>query len=179
METSVLREIALGDLAVDPLSLFDKRWFLLTAGDFSTGQYNTMTISWGSLGTVWNKPFAQVFCRPQRHTFSFLETFPTFTLSMFRPACRSALQFLGSKSGRESNKIVESGLTPVAALRVDAPTFAEAELVFECRKVHAQRIDPRGFKDVAIDSNYPTTDYHFMFFGEVVVVRGTAAYIRQ
>jgi len=179
MEKPVLHDLSIGSLALDPMALFDKRWFLLTAGDFAAGRYNTMTVSWGSLGTVWNKPFAQVFCRPQRHTFRFLEAFPTFTLSMFRPACRGALQLLGSKSGRDGNKIQESGLTPVAAKQVAAPTFAEAELVFECRKLHAQFLDPRGFRDPSVASNYPTRDYHCVYFGEIVAVRGIAAYARE
>lgn len=179
MDKSVLHDLAIGSLTLDPLALFDKRWFLLTSGDFATGQYNTMTVSWGSLGTVWNKPFAQVFCRPQRHTYRFMETFPTFTLTTFRPACRSALQFLGSNSGRDSNKIVESGLTPVAAKHVAAPTFAEAELVFECSKLYSQFFDPKGFQNVAVASNYPTQDYHCVYYGEIVAVRGVASYAKE
>lgn len=176
MEKPVLHDLNPGSLRIDPMALFDKQWFLLTSGDFATGRYNTMTVSWGSLGTVWNKPFAQVFCRPQRHTYRFLESFPTFTLSAFRPACRNALQLLGSKSGKDGNKILESRLTPVAARTVAAPTFAEAELVFECRKTHAQFLDPTGFQDMAIESNYPTRDYHCVYFGEILAVRGIAAY---
>lgn len=179
MTTPILHDLPLGSLKLDPLTLFDSSWFLLTSGDFSTGRYNTMTVSWGSLGTVWNKPFAQVFCRPQRYTYRFMETFPTFTLSRFRPACRSALQVLGSKSGRDGNKVAESGLTPTASKVVAAPTFAEAELVFECRKLHAQFLDPQGFQDPSVASNYPGQDYHCAYFGEIVAVRGIAAYAAE
>ncbi len=179
MDKPVLHDLEIGSLRFDPLALFDKKWFLLTVGDFASGRYNTMTVSWGSLGTVWNKPFVQVFCRPQRYTYRFLETFPTFTLSTFRPACHSALQLLGSKSGKACNKIAESGLTPVAAKTVAAPTFAEAELVFECQKLHAQFLDPKGFQDPSVESNYPTKDYHCVYFGEIVAVRGVASYAAE
>jgi len=64
----------------------------------------------------------------------------------------------------------------VAAKTVAAPTFAEAELVFECRKTHAQFLDPKSFQDPAIESNYPTRDYHCVYFGEILAVRGIAAY---
>jgi len=179
MDKPVLHDLEPGALRLDPMAVFDKHWFLLTSGDFKAGRYNTMTVSWGSLGTVWNKPFAQVFCRPQRHTARFLATFPTFTLSAFRPACRNALQMLGTQSGRDGNKIAASGLAPVAASRVAAPTFAEAELVFECRKLYAQVIDPKGFQDPAVESNYPSKDYHCVYFGEILAARGVAAYAER
>ena len=51
-----LEPIKLSDLNLNILHQFDKRWFLLTCGDFDANKYNTMTISWGSLGTVWDKP---------------------------------------------------------------------------------------------------------------------------
>ncbi len=45
-------------------SQFDKKWALLTAGDESS--FNTMTISWGGLGTIWGKPVATVYVRTSR-----------------------------------------------------------------------------------------------------------------
>lgn len=40
---------------------FDKKWALLTAGKIDN--FNSMTISWGGLGTLWNKPVATVYVR--------------------------------------------------------------------------------------------------------------------
>ena len=40
------------EFTTDVLSVFDKKWALLTAGD--KDKFNTMTISWGGLGTLWN-----------------------------------------------------------------------------------------------------------------------------
>ena len=164
-------------LKVRIYDLFTNQWLLLTAGDFKSGRYNTMTIAWGSIGTIWNKPFVQVVVRPQRHTRKFLEAFDSFTLCAFRPAYRSALQLLGSKSGRDGNKIAESGLTPAAATVVGAPVFAEADLAIECRKSYWQDMDPKGFVGSAIAANYPTKDYHRIYFGEIVAVTGTGEYI--
>ena len=39
------------ELTTDIFSLFDKKWALLTAG--SKESFNSMTVSWGSLGTLW------------------------------------------------------------------------------------------------------------------------------
>lgn len=168
---------------VDPASLrvkihelFANQWLLLAAGDFTLGRYNAMTIAWGSIGTMWNKPFVQVVVRPQRFTRGLMDEFPTFTVSAFRPACRNALQILGSKSGRDGNKLAESGLTPVAASAVGAPAFAEAELVIECRKVYWQDMDPQGFASAAVAANYPARDYHRIYFGEIAAIQATDEY---
>jgi flavin reductase (DIM6/NTAB) family NADH-FMN oxidoreductase RutF len=156
--------------------LWDAQWFLLTAGDFATRAFNTMTVSWGSLGTIWNRPFAQVVVRPGRHTFGFIERHPTFTLCAFPDQCRDALSLLGTKSGRDGDKIAEAGLTPQAATVVAAPVFAEAELAIECRKIYSDDFDPARFLDPAIDDNYPRKDYHRIYYGEIVAVTGTAQY---
>jgi flavin reductase (DIM6/NTAB) family NADH-FMN oxidoreductase RutF len=156
--------------------LFDEQWLLLTAGDFAQGAFNTMTISWGSLGIIWGRPFVQVVVRPTRYTHEFMERFGTFTVAAFPERCRRALNILGTKSGRAGDKIAEAGLTPVASAQVAAPGFAEAELVIECRKMYHSAFDPRHFLDPAIGSNYPKKDYHTVYFGEIVMIRGEAKY---
>ncbi|MBM3152112.1 MAG: flavin reductase family protein [Chloroflexi bacterium] len=158
-----------------PFHLFDQTWLLLTCGDFSAHDFNTMTISWGSLGAMWNRPFAQVVVRPTRHTYQFMERYETFTLAAFPEACRPALQLLGSKSGREGDKIAEAGLTPVAARHVPAPAFAEAELVIECRKIYWDDFDPARFLDPAINRLY-RDDYHRIYYGEILAVSGVETY---
>lgn len=153
--------------------LFDKQWMLLTGGEYNSGQYNTMTISWGSIGYIWSRPLIHVIVRPQRYTFEFMERYDTFTVCAFPAQYHKALSVLGVKSGRDGNKIAEVGLTPIAASCVQAPAFAEAELIFECRKVYSQDFDPDRFIDPAIDQNYPTRDYHRMYYGEIVAIQGT------
>ena len=80
------------------------QWLLLTAGDFQQGHFNTMTVGWGSFGTMWSKPFAQVVVRPTRYTFEFMNTYDTFTLCGFPEQYKKALTLLGSKSGRDGDK---------------------------------------------------------------------------
>lgn len=162
--------IGIEQLALHTFSAFDKGWFLLAAGDFDAGLYNVMTVSWGSLGTIWNKPFAQVAVRPTRHTFGFIERFDTFTLCAFPETCREALLLLGSRSGRDGDKVSQAGITPVRSSAVAAPSFAEADLVIECRKIYAQDLDPRGFLSTEIEPHYPEKDYHRLYFGEVLSV---------
>lgn len=175
-ETPVRHPISFASLKVQIHDLFANQWLLLTAGELADGRFNSMTVAWGSIGTMWNKPFVQVVVRPQRYTQTFLEQSGSFTLCAFRPANRHALQLLGTKSGRDGNKIAESGLTPVAATAVPAPVFAEAELAIECRKSYWQDMDPRGFVHPSLAANYPAKDYHRIYFGEIVALTGTSAY---
>jgi len=86
---------------------------------------------------------------------------------------------MGSKSGRDGDKIAEAGLTPIASSVVAAPAFDEAELIIECRKVYRQIMDPAGFLDAEIDTNYPAKDYHTIYFGEIVAVQGTEWFARS
>ncbi len=159
--------------------LWDKQWFLLTSGDFAAGHYNTMTVSWGSLGVMWNRPFVQVVVRPTRYTYEFMERYDTFTLCAFSDKYRDTLNLLGSRSGRKVNKIAQSGLTPIASTQVAAPGFAEAELIIECKKIYWGDFDPTHFIDPAIEANYSKRDYHRMYFGQVMVVYAESTYERS
>jgi len=154
--------------------LWAEQWLLLTSGDFAQRRYNGMTVAWGSFGTMWGKPFAQVVVRPSRYTFEFMESYDTFTLCAFPDDHRKALQLLGSKSGRDGDKIGESGLTPTASTVVAAPCYAEAELAIECRKIYWQEMDASHFLDPTIDRNYPQQDYHRIYFAEIVAVTGAS-----
>ncbi len=170
------KPIAFENLRVRPHHLWASQWLVLTAGDFAGGKYNAMTVGWGSLGTMWGRPFAQVVVRPGRHTRAFLDACDSFTLCAFPPHCRAAVQLLGTKSGRDGDKIAASGLTPVASSLVAAPAFAEAELAIECRKIYWQDMEPANFLDAEIGRNYPAGDYHRIYFGEIVAVTGTKAF---
>ena len=171
-----LKQIAPDRLAVSPHRLFNNQWLLLAAGDLSIGRWNAMTISWGSLGTMWGLPFAQVVVRPQRYTHEFMEKFDSFTLCVFPRASRAALEVMGSRSGRQGCKAQAAGLTPVAAAQVAAPAFAEAELILECRKLFMQSMTPAALLDERARRCYPQADYHDMYFGEIVNIRGIPAY---
>jgi len=171
-----LAPISFDELLVRSHYLWNKQRLLLTAGDFAAGRFNTMTVGWGSLGTMWGRPFAQVVVRPVRYTFQFTEQYDTFTLCVLPAHLQPAWQLLGTKSGRDGDKIAESGLTPVASTRVAAPSFAEAELVIECRKIYWDDIVPEHFLDPAIDQHYPNKDYHRVYFGEILAIHGHEQY---
>ena len=156
--------------SVKPFHLWDVQWLLLSAGDFHTGQYNAMTVGWGSIGYIWRRPFIQVVVRPVRYTYRFMEENETFTVCAFPEQYHAALQLLGRRSGRDGDKINASGLTPIASTLVPAPSYSQASLVFECRKIYWADIDPSHFLDPGIDQNYPNKDYHRAYFGEILAI---------
>ena len=171
----LLQEIPIRKLKISPFNLWDKDWFLLTSGDFSKKSYNAMTVAWGSIGNMWNLPIAMVVVRPTRHTFGFINTYPTFSLCGFPKEYRKALNLLGTKSGRDGDKISESGLTLTASEKIEAPIYKEADLSIECRKIYFHDFNPSQFLDERIEKHYSLKDYHRMIFGEIIMVRGNAA----
>ncbi len=158
-------------------NLWNNQWFVLTSGDYKTGHFNSMTVAWGSLGTMWSMPFAQVVVRPSRYTYEFMEKYATFTLCTFPKANRKQVQLLGSVSGRKMDKIKQSGLTPCAASVVAAPVFAEAELRIECRKMYWSDLEPQHFLKAGIATNYSDGDIHRVYFGEIVAINGEEKYL--
>lgn len=171
------KEISLDDFIAQPYNLFSQKWFLLTSGDFKSRHYNTMTIEWGSIGKVWGIPLVQVFVRPSRYTFEFLQKYDSFTLSCLPEEYRKALLLLGSKSGRDGDKIAEAGLTPIPASRVNSPVFAEAELTIECQKMYWDDVVPEQMSDEEAISRFANIpDPHRIYFGRILSIQGTNQY---
>jgi flavin reductase (DIM6/NTAB) family NADH-FMN oxidoreductase RutF len=140
-------------------------WMLVTAG--TPASFNTMTASWGAFGELWNKKICICFVRPTRYTYEFLERESLFTLSFFAEEYREALQYCGTVSGRDADKMKATGLTPVPSSQ-GSVHFAEARLVFECRKIYISDLDPAHFLAPEIEAEYPLKDYHRMYVGEII-----------
>ena len=138
-------EISPREIKENPIDLFDQKWALVTAG--VPGEVNTMTISWGSLGELWNKPVVTVYVSSSRYTHEFMERNGHFTVAFFPEECRSALEYLGSHSGRDGDKIAASGLT-LEWLESGLPSFKEADMIIECKKIYGAPFSPEGFGDV-------------------------------
>lgn len=143
-------------------------------GAFLTTKYgddvNTMTISWASLGTIWNKPVMIVAVRYSRHTYKLIDKSNQFTVSVPEfGQMKKELSFCGSKSGRDFNKFEECQLELKAAYDVDTPVISGCKFHFECRTVYKQAMEPGlvddGIKKTFYDSN---DNYHVIYYGEIV-----------
>ena len=160
-----MREIPVSELLLNPIDKIGKEWMLCTAG--GEGNYNTMTCSWGHLGNLWNLPTAICYVRPQRYTREFIDREERYTLCFFPEQYKKALGYLGTKSGRDEDKVAAVGLTPVFG--EDFTYFAEASLVLVCRKLYQAPLKEEFFLDPAVvDSSYPNRDFHDMYVGEIL-----------
>ncbi len=164
---SDFKKITAEELTANPFKLIGKDWMLITAGDKE--KFNTMTASWGGVGIMWGKPVATAYIRPQRYTFEFIENGDYYTQSFFDEEYRDALKFCGSKSGRDYDKVKETGLTPVVDDETGAVYFKEAKVVFICKKMYAQFLNEESALTEEVTKWY-NGDYHKMYMSEIVSV---------
>ena len=151
--------------------MFSNQWGLVTAGNSSF--YNTCTIAWGSLGTIWGgpgqgRPIVTVYVNPDRYTYDFLKESDIFTVEFFPPEYRKALGYLGSHSGRDGDKVAAAGLTPKELH--GGVTFQEANLTFVCRKLYQGPFQREGLADEINHGIYEDWNPHWMFLGEIIEV---------
>ena len=154
-------------LEFNPFTKIGKEWALVTTN--ADTKDNTMTISWGGAGIMWGKPVAFTFIRPQRYTFEFIENNGYYTMSFFDEKYRDALKLCGSKSGRDIDKVAETGLTP-AFTEDGIPYFAEAKLVLVCKKMYAQFLNAESIVDNDAVDKWYDNDFHKMYISEIVEV---------
>lgn len=165
---SRFKEISPEEVTENPFKLIGSDWMLVTSG--TKTKFNTMTASWGGVGIMWNKPVAFTFIRPQRYTYEFIENEEYFSLSFFTEDFKQALKLCGSKSGRDTDKVAATGLTP--QFDGSVPYFAEAKMVFICRKMYNQFLNDESVFDAAVKNCYneEKTDYHKMYVSEICKV---------
>ena len=148
-------------------SKIGNEWMLVTAGD--KDKFNTMTASWGGVGVLWNTDVAFTFIRDSRYTLEFVDNNDFFTLSFFGGNYMKELTFCGRNSGRNTDKLKETGLIPV--FDAEAPYFEQAETVLVCKKLYKQKMNAESFIDKSlVEKNYSDNDWHEFFVGEIVKV---------
>jgi flavin reductase (DIM6/NTAB) family NADH-FMN oxidoreductase RutF len=160
-------KINVADLTENPIKMIRDRWPLLGAGDIEN--HNFMTVNWGMIGEIWKKDSITAYVRHSRHTFKYMEENDYFILSVLKAGHEKALSIAGSKSGRDIDKVIETGLTPVEVEH--GVTFEEAEYVFVLKKLYALDMPLENFvtkEIVAVD--YPTGDLHRMYIGSIEAV---------
>lgn len=156
------------EFSEETFKLIGEDWMLITAGDIKN--FNTMTANWGGFGVLWHKNICCIFVKPQRYTYKFIENNDYFTLGFFSKEFRKVLEFCGTKSGRDFDKVKETKLTPVQG---DFGTvyFDEAKIVITVKKIYFQDLNPENFISSIIGENYKNNDYHRMYIGEIVDIR--------
>lgn len=159
-----MKQIEINEFSENPFKLIGSDWMLITAkkGD----KTNMMTASWGGVGILWNKPVATIYVRPQRYTKEFIDNEEYFSLCVLPEEYRQILNYCGTKSGRDEDKILASKLTVVESEK--APIFKESRLVLICKKLYAQDLTEESFIDKSlVEKNYQAKDFHTMYIAEI------------
>ena len=159
-----MKQIEINEFSENPFKLIGSDWMLITAkkGD----KTNMMTASWGGVGILWNKPVATIYVRPQRYTKEFIDNEEYFSLCVLPEKYRQILNYCGTKSGRDEDKIAETKLTIDESEK--APIFKESRLVLICKKLYAQDLTEQSFIDKSlVEKNYKAKDFHTMYIAEI------------
>lgn len=131
---------------------------------------NSMTIGWGTLGIIWEKPIFVAYVRQQRYTCEMLDKCQEFTINVpvgdFR---RKILGICGCKSGRDMDKIAEADLTLVEPEVISVPGIKELPLTMECRVLYRQEQESDQLGD-EITRKFYTIEKgdHICYYGEIV-----------
>lgn len=162
----IIKDIAFNDRLKEVMEQLGKGAFLtVKAGE----EVNTMTIGWGMVGLIWNKPIFQILVRESRHTYDLLERSQDFTVSLpIGKNMKEALAFCGSTTGKNINKLEQSLVTTKNSKKVNTPIIGECNLHFECRILAKHKlVEDQIGTDLGI-MFYDNADYHTMYYGEIV-----------
>lgn len=160
------KQIAPENIPGNIIKMLSNDWMLITAGK---EDFNMMTASWGGLGYLYNKPVAFCFIAPTRHTYQLMEKGDTYTLTFYTETYRDALQFCGSHSGKDTDKVKATGLSPVMTPS-GSRAFSEAWMIIECRKLISQSITPEAIFNEKLKEEWTGKQLHKMYIGEIINV---------
>lgn len=143
------------------------------------GQVNTMTIGWGKIGIEWGKPIFIAYVRESRYTKTMLEQSGEFTVNIpMGEVDKKILGYCGTKSGRNTDKIADMGLTLEEGESITVPGIKELPLTLECKVIYKQKQDLSAIPEEILARYYPqdvdgsapgsNRDYHIAYYGEIV-----------
>ncbi len=144
-----------------------KGWALVSAK--SNKGYNTLTASWFMFGKIWEWASVSVYVKPARYTYEFINDSNYFTVSYFTNEYIKTLGLLGSKSGRDGDKIKESGLNVIE--EENFISFEEASITFICEKIYYNDLDVANMPKDVVTHYYDNELPHRMYIGKIIEVR--------
>ncbi|MDE6717947.1 MAG: flavin reductase family protein [Muribaculaceae bacterium] len=122
-------------------------------------EWNPITVAW--LGTICTNPaMCYISVRPERHSYPILKRCMEFTINLTTASMARATDWCGVRSGKDYDKWMESGLTPIPGEMVASPTIEQSPLSIECRVKSMMSLGS-----------------HDMFIADVLNVRADARYI--
>jgi flavin reductase (DIM6/NTAB) family NADH-FMN oxidoreductase RutF len=113
---------------------------------------NIMTAAWASICCS-SPPAVSVSLRKATYTYQSLIDAKAFTVNIPSIRYLKEVDYIGTVSGKDTNKFKLTGLTPMDSDKVNAPYVNEFPLIIECELIHHHEIG-----------------LHTQFIGEIVDV---------
>lgn len=103
---------------------------LVSCGDEQSP--NVLTVAWtGILNT--QPPVTYISLRPERFSYPIIKESGEFVINLPTEELVRAVDYCGVKSGRNTDKLAQTGLTVTKGVAVSAPMINECPLSLECR----------------------------------------------
>lgn len=117
---------------------------LVTCG--SVDNPNILTIAWtGILNT--RPPVTYISIRPERYSYDIIKKNGEFVINLATEKLVRAVDYCGVKSGKNTNKLSDMGLTVDKGFTVNAPILEQSPVSIECK---VREIVPLGSHDMFI-----------------------------
>ncbi|GHV56658.1 hypothetical protein FACS1894182_03660 [Bacteroidia bacterium] len=168
----LFKQISPEEISDNVFTLVGKVFPVVTVGN--KDNYNSMTASGGGMGMLFRKPMTLVLFPTNRYTLELIEKEQKYTLSYFPDEYKKQVLFLGSKSGRDSEKMKELELTGIPTPSGNM-SFQEARLIIECKLIQITTPDIKDFysqeaKDYLSEPYKDPGEHRKYVFGEITRV---------
>ena len=108
---------------------------VLVVGTYdNTGRPNVMTAAWGGICCS-SPPCVSIALRKATYTYGNIVKQGAFTVNIPSEKHVSYADYFGMVSGKNTDKFVASGLTPVRSTLVNAPFIEEFPFALECKLI--------------------------------------------
>ena len=165
----LFKRIDVKDIPGEPFTLVSENYGILTVGN--SDKFNSMVTSWGGWGIQFGKPSVFHMLRSNRYTLELIREQDKYTVSFFDQKYKQDLMPFGRQSGRDSNKMAETQLSPVQTPN-GRMAYKEASIILECTLQGVTTVSPDDFKNednrkFITDAYAETGDYHKIVFSEI------------
>ena len=161
------KAVAAEDFDENIFNLVGKDFTVITAGE----NPNSMVASWGGVGIMFNKPVTWNFLRANRYTLEKIRETGTYTMCYFPDQYKGEIMQFGTKSGRNTDKMAQTKLTPMATPD-GYPAYQEAKIIIECKLIAASTVSKDEFyteesKTFLQEGYDDAKDWHKLVYGEI------------
>lgn len=130
---------------------------MVTVAD-KEGNSNIFTVAWA--GTVCSDPpMLSISVRPERYSYHMIKETGEFVVNLTTEKLARATDFCGVRSGRDTDKWKETGLTKEKAAVVSVPLIRESPVNLECRVTKVEELGTHHMFLAEVVSVYVNEDY--------------------